>query len=103
RNVDHPGLRIERNWRPIFSAVRIRTKLGRLAGCRFVRRIDIRTPCLGVEFQEYVLIHVRFAFHETNWARSRTLEEPEISIACDIDKAFDSAATASKVDEDRWR
>src|SRR4029079_17174823 len=66
-----------------------------------MRRIDVRTAGFGIEAKEYILVHIRFTFDETNRPVG-TLEKPEIAVTSDIDKAFERTSTAAKV-HDYWR
>src|SRR5262249_20693923 len=69
---------------------------------RFVLEIDIRTTGLRIETLENVLIDERLAFDELDRSRA-ALEEPDVTIARAVDQAFDRAAVALVVDEDRRR
>src|SRR5215831_16349569 len=79
-----------------------RTELRLFAGARLPRWIDLRPPGLRIEAREHVLLHVGFAFDEGDRA-VRTLEEPHVAVARDIDEAFDRSAPARVVDENRRR
>src|SRR5262245_14132398 len=79
-NVNHSGLRTERNRRPVLSAPQRRTELRHLAGTRLSVRIDNWPSCFRVETLVHVLPYKRFAFDKTDFAAG-ALEEPQISIA----------------------
>src|SRR3989442_8031330 len=57
---------------------------------------------LGIQTPEHILIDVGFAFDELDRPRA-SLEEPQITIARDINQAFDGASVALVVHEDGRR
>src|SRR5439155_20932673 len=93
RNVNHAGLRAERDRRPVLSAPMGRTEVGLLAGTRLTSGINVRPSGLRVEAPEDVLFHERLALDEVDLAAS-PLEEPEVAVARDVDQAFDRPAVA---------
>src|SRR2546426_5904808 len=102
RDINHPRLRTERDGWPVLSAVRSRTKVGAFAGAGFVSGVHVRTSGLGIQTPEHILIDVGFAFDELDRPRA-SLEEPQITIARDINQAFDGAPVALIVHEDGRR
>src|SRR6185436_14496046 len=57
---------------------------------------------LRIEALEDVLLHERCAVDEIDLA-ARTLEEPEVAVARDVDQSLDRPAVAPEVDENRRR
>src|SRR5262249_16916086 len=101
-NVNHSGLRTERNRRPVLSAPQRRTELRHLAGTRLSVGIDNWPSCFRVETLVHVLPYKRFAFDKTDFAAG-PLEEPQISIASDVNQTFVGSAAALEIHQDRRR
>jgi hypothetical protein len=80
--------------------VRVGTEVGAPAGPGYALRVDVGTAGLRIETAEDVLIDVRLALDESNRSGA-SFEEPQITVARDVDQSFDRATAATIVDEDR--
>jgi len=61
-NVNHPGLRVVCNGRPVLAAMQAGTERRGLAGSGLMVGIDFGPPGFRIETFEDILIHIRFAF-----------------------------------------
>src|SRR4029450_7717283 len=69
RDVDHPRLRVERDWWPVLPTVRAWTEFCFFVGAWLVNGVDLGFPRHWIEALEDVLRDVRFAFDELDRAR----------------------------------
>lgn len=73
-------------------------KICTLASAGFVLRVHVRPSGLGIQTEEYVLIHVRLALDELD-RPGASFEEPQITIAGDVNQSLDRTSVALVVDE----
>src|SRR5438876_8394918 len=93
RDVNHPGLRAESDWRPILAAPERWAEVCHLAGTGLSVRINLRASGLRVETLEHVLFHVRLALDEIDLA-VRALKKQHVAVAVNVDVNYNCSASS---------
>ena len=88
-NVEQARLRAVSRRRPVLSAPERRAERRRRSRCRLVVLVVRRSPGLGVDAGEDVLIHVRPRVHERDAPAPLTLEDPEVAVPAGMDERGD--------------
>src|SRR5262245_33524723 len=76
--------------------------IGKFASAGFTRQVDIRPARFRVKTLEDVLLYVRHAFYKVDLPVG-SLEEPKITVACDVDQALHGSTVALIIHKYRRR
>src|SRR6185436_13394661 len=93
RHVDKTRLRAVSDRRPVLPSPVRGAELRGPAGTRLVCGIDVGPAGHRIEIAKYVLSHVWQALDEADRPGS-PIEEPEVSVASDVDQSFHGPAIA---------